>query len=95
MEGKYKIDIVANFDLKARPHALSLSQETLLTSTPNVMQFACACSDFRIYLFESGLKDDSDTKVSSVMKQPLRTKFILKYLKFHAAGSRWSYRLCE
>lgn len=63
METKYKLDIVETFEVKGRPHALSLSQETLLTNNPKVMQFACASSDFNIYLYESVLKECSETKV--------------------------------
>lgn len=63
METKYKLDLVENFELTERPHALSLSQETLLTNPSKVIQFACAASDFKIYVFEKGLKDSSDSKV--------------------------------
>ncbi|XP_065207907.1 nucleoporin Nup37 [Planococcus citri] len=63
MQTKYKLDIVETFEVKGRPHALSLSQETLLTSNPKVMQFACASSDYNIYLHESVLKETVETKV--------------------------------
>lgn len=63
MEVKYKLDIIQNFEFVGRAHALALSQETLLTSSPKVMQFACASSNFVIYLFESGLKEQPEEKV--------------------------------
>lgn len=67
METKYKIDIIQDFEYDGRTQALALSQETLLTSTPKVMQFACASSNNTIYLFESGIRDFPERKVSPVI----------------------------
>ncbi|KAK7598173.1 hypothetical protein V9T40_006408 [Parthenolecanium corni] len=62
METKYKLDVIEEFEFDGRIHALALSQETLLTSSPKVMQFACASSNHKIYVFESGFKDHSEKK---------------------------------
>lgn len=64
METKYKLDVIEEFEFDGRIHALALSQETLLTSSPKVMQFACASSNHKIYVFESGFKDHSEKKVA-------------------------------
>lgn len=64
MEAKYKLNIIQDFKFDGRAHALALSQETLLTSSPKVMQFACASSNNIIYLFESGFKEFPEKKVS-------------------------------
>lgn len=64
MDTKYKLDVVGDFEYDGRVHALALSQESLLTSSPKVMQFACASSNHKIYLFESGFKDHPEKKVA-------------------------------
>ncbi len=63
MDAKYKLDIVQDFEIDGRAHALALSQETSTTSSPKVIQFACASSNFKIYHFESGLKEMPERKV--------------------------------
>ena len=63
MDTKYKLDVIEDFEFDGRVHALALSQETLLTSSPKVMQFACASSNHKLYIFESGFKDQPEKKV--------------------------------
>lgn len=64
MPVKYELDIVQDFNVKGRVQALAISQETLLTSSPNVIQFTYASSNHKIYLCESGFKDTPEIKVT-------------------------------
>lgn len=92
MDTKYKLDVVEDFEFDGRIHALALSQETLLTSSPKVMQFACASSNHKIYLFESGFKDHPEKKV--IFPYKFLDCFLKKdILLFNVAGTERSYGL--
>ena len=94
MPVKYELDIVQDFNIKGRVQALAISQETLLTSSPNVIQFTYASSNHKIYLCESGFKDTPEIKVTFgpilCLENPIYSYNFVQSTYF-CIGTIWTY----